>query len=96
MVVVHDDSEVMSTLSGNVTLTKNGPQVTATSFSPYRVEWGTADELRAKYPGSIPSNTSSLPQTGDSSNLLLYAVLLAACAGGLCVLLAVSKRRANR
>ena len=101
MVVVHVDDngnrEVMSTVASNVKLTENGPQVTATSFSPYTVIWGTKDEITAKYPASVPgSGVGSVPQTGDSSNLALYAVLLTLSVGALAVLLVAGKRRANR
>ena len=101
MVVVHVDDngnrEVMSTVASNVKLTENGPQVTATSFSPYTVIWGTKDEITAKYPASVPgSGVGSVPQTGDNSNLALYAVLLTLSVGALAVLLVAGKRRANR
>lgn len=101
MVVVHVDDngnrEVMSTVAGNVKLTENGPQVTATSFSPYTVIWGSKDEITAKYPASVPGNgTGSVPQTGDTSNLALYAVLLTLSVGALAVVLVMGKRRANR
>lgn len=96
-----DDGEVeiLSTLSDNVELTTNGPQITATSFSPYEVIWGTAEEMKklipenTPEPGSIAGDTSALPKTGDDSQLILFAALLAVCAGGLML---VAKRRAKQ
>ena len=92
--VVHtlDDGteEVMTTMTNNVKLTANGPQVTATGFSPYSVIWGTADEL-AEYakkaeanipggPGDVaPDGAEAMPQTGDDSMLLLWIALLTVC-----------------
>lgn len=101
--VVHtlDDGteEVMTTMTNNVKLTANGPQVTATGFSPYTVIWGTADEL-AEYakkaeanmpggPGDIaPDGAEAMPQTGDDSMLLVWAALLAVS----CTALVMKKR----
>lgn len=91
--VVHtlDDGteEVMTTMTNNVKLTANGPQVTATGFSPYTVIWGTADEL-AEYAkkASAGKASTSLPQTGDDSMLLVWAALLAVS----CTALVMKKR----
>lgn len=101
--VVHtlDDGteEVMTTMTNNVKLTANGPQVTATGFSPYTVIWGTADEL-AEYakkaeanmpggPGDVaPDGAEAMPQTGDDSMLLIWAALLAVS----CTALVMKKR----
>ena len=80
----------MTTMTGDITLTANGPQVTATGFSPYSVIWGTADEL-AEYakkaeanmpggPGDVaPDGAEAMPQTGDDSMLLLWIALLTVC-----------------
>lgn len=85
--VVHtlDDGteEVMTTMTDNVKLTANGPQVTATGFSPYTVIWGTKAEL-AEYAekaadsnsGVVDGKVEALPQTGDDSMLLLWVALL--------------------
>ncbi len=82
--------EVMSTLDGTVKLTANGPQVTATSFSPYEVIWGTEKELAWAKNASTKVETGDLPKTGDDSNLLLFAALLTvSCA----VMIVLSKRR---
>ena len=90
--------EVMTTITDNVKLTPNGPQVTATGFSPYTVIWGTADELaeyakkaEATMPGgadSVPGEVEPLPQTGDDSMLLLWAALLTVS----CTVLVMKKR----
>lgn len=81
--VVHkgdNGEEVMTTMTGDITLTANGPQVTATGFSPYSVIWGTADEL-AEYAKKVSAGktSTSLPQTGDDSMLLLWIALLTVC-----------------
>ena len=102
--VIHNNNEYMSSTAGNLKVTDNGPQVTATSFSPYTVVWGTAEYLdnyrKVNYPGAVLASstaaTPNLPQTGDSSNLALYAVLLTLSVGALAVLLVAGKRRANR
>ncbi|MDD5808233.1 MAG: LPXTG cell wall anchor domain-containing protein, partial [Oscillospiraceae bacterium] len=74
------NEEVMTTMTNNVKLTANGPQVTATGFSPYTVIWGTADEL-AEYAKKVSAGkvSTSLPQTGDDSTLLLWVALLTVC-----------------
>lgn len=93
--------DVMSTSADSVTLTDDGLLlVTADSFSPYEVTWGTVNELKQKYPSAsfekpaIPA--PNLPQTGDNSSLALYAVLLTLSVGALAVLLVAGKRRTNR
>ena len=90
----------MTTMTGDVKLTANGPQVTATGFSPYTVIWGTADEL-AEYAKkaaanagaavgaqNMPQTAAGLPQTGDDSMILLWAALL----GVSCMALVLRKR----
>lgn len=85
--------EVMTTMTGDVKLTANGPQVTATGFSPYTVIWGTADEL-AEYAKKAAANAGAavgaqnMPQTGDDSMILLWAALL----GVSCMALVLRKR----
>lgn len=90
------DVEVMSTLTDTVTLTANGPQVTATGFSPYEVIWGTAAELawaKDYAPEADASGADSMPQTGDDSHLLLFAALLL---GSCAAMAAMGKRRARQ
>ena len=93
--------EIMSSEDGGIQPSGNGLQVTATSFSPYKVIWGTKAEIAANYKTNVPTTTTTpaapnLPQTGDTSNLALYAVLLTLSIGALAVVLVMSKRRASR
>lgn len=97
--VVHDKSsgaqETMSSVAGSVTLTDHGLEVETDSFSPFTVDWGKKSEIENRYPDAIPGNldTGSLPQTGDSSSLLLPAGVLAISVCALALLL--RKRGAN-
>ena len=101
--VVHEESAAttteMSTVAGSVECTAYGLKVTTDSFSPFKVDWGKADAIADKYPDAIQPNegadqsnvdTSSLPQTGDSSNMVLLLGMLAA---SVCALALVLRKR---
>lgn len=95
-VVVHEKdnstTEIMSTMTDTARLTEQGIEVKTDSFSPFTVDWGQATVLKAKYPDAIVA-PGSLPQTGDTSSLLLPAGVLAISVCALALLL--RKRGAN-
>jgi len=76
----HDGVFWYSTQDSTIKVTPHGLMVSIDSLSPFVISWETAPAYE------------SLPQTGDSSSLLLYAGLLAA--SFLCLLVQLRRRHA--
>ena len=84
---VEDGSTVVTLLSGYVTRLAVGTHTLTFQYS----NGGTVDTIFHVLPS--PAAVANLPQTGDRSSLLLWAVLALLCVGGAAMLWARSKRK---
>lgn len=73
--------EVFSTLDGTAECTDAGLKIHVSSFSPFVLNWGSEQEMQGLV-NRQAAQASSLPQTGDSSSLLLWMgmLMLSLCA----------------
>lgn len=84
---VEDGSTVVTLLPGYVTRLAVGTHTLTFQYS----NGGTVDTIFHVLPS--PAAVANLPQTGDRSSLLLWAVLALLCVGGAAMLWARSKRK---
>lgn len=78
----------------------NGVVTTATTSTTSGLKTYTCSKCGATYTETIPAtgandSVTKSPQTGDTTNVMLYVILVAACGCGLAAVLIIKKRKVN-